>query len=105
LGIFSSVIEHEGKPIYIQTTGKTALAYREKRISSGTSTHPEGFGSPIGKLEGINLAIEDMSPKDLNAYDILESKTVKLEFEGIIVEGEIVTGSRNLQGEITLIRF
>jgi phenylalanine-4-hydroxylase len=29
-GIFSSVIEHEGKPIYIQTTGKTALAYREK---------------------------------------------------------------------------
>ena len=106
-GIFSSVIEHEGKPIYIQTTGKTALAYREKElVGHGTSTHPEGFGSPIGKLEGINLAIEDMSPKDLNAYDILESKTVKLEFEGgIIVEGEIVTGSRNLQGEITLIRF
>jgi phenylalanine-4-hydroxylase len=43
--------------------------------------------------------------QDLNAYDILESKTVKLEFEGgIIVEGEIVTGSRNLQ-EIILIRF
>ncbi|MFV8354158.1 aromatic amino acid hydroxylase [Flavobacterium sp. XS2P14] len=106
-GIFSSVIEHEGKPIYIQTTGKTALAYREKElVGHGSSTHPEGFGSPIGKLEGINLAIEDMSPKDLNAYDILESKTVKLEFEGgIIVEGEIVTGSRNLQGEITLIRF
>ena len=106
-GIFSSVIEHEGKPIYIQTTGKTALAYREKElVGHGTSIHPEGFGSPIGKLEGINLAIEDMSPKDLNAYDILESKTVKLEFEGgIIVEGEIVTGSRNLQGEITLIRF
>jgi hypothetical protein len=28
---------------------------------------------------------------DLNAYDILESKTVKLEFEGgIIVEGEML---------------
>ena len=26
-GVFSSVIEHEGKPIYIQTKGKTALAY------------------------------------------------------------------------------
>ncbi len=106
-GFFSSVIEHEGKPIYIQTTGKTALAYREKElVGHGTLTHPEGFGSPIGKLEGINLAIEDMSPKDLNAYDILESKTVKLEFEGgITVEGEIITGSRNLQGEIILIRF
>jgi phenylalanine-4-hydroxylase len=68
--------------------------------------HTKKVLKPIGKLEGINLAIEDMSPKDLNAYDILESKTVKLEFEGgIIVEGEIVTGSQKLQGEITLIRF
>ncbi|WP_158729650.1 MULTISPECIES: aromatic amino acid hydroxylase [unclassified Flavobacterium] len=106
-GVFSSVIEHEGRPIYIQTTGKTALAYREKElVGHGTLTHAEGFGSPIGKLQGINLAIEDMSPKDLNAYDILESKTVTLEFEGgITVKGEIITGSRNLQGEITLIRF
>jgi hypothetical protein len=46
------------------------------------------------KLKALT-AIEDMSPKDLNAYDILESKTVKLEFEGgVTVEGEIVTGSR-----------
>lgn len=106
-GVFTKVIAEEGKPIYIQTTGKTALAYREKElVGHGTLTHPDGFGSPIGKLEGINLAIEDMSPKDLSAYDILESKTVKLEFEGgVIVEGEIVTGSRNLQGEIILIRF
>ena len=106
-GVFTNVIAQDGKPIYIQTTGKTALAYREKElVGHGTLTHPDGFGSPIGKLEGINLAIEDMSPKDLNAYDILESKTVKLEFEGgSIVEGEIVTGSRNLRGEIILIRF
>jgi phenylalanine-4-hydroxylase len=106
-GVFTNVIAHEGKPIYIQTTGKTALASREKElVGHGTASHAEGFGSPIGKLKGINLAIEDMSPKDLNAYDILESKTVKLEFEGdITVEGEIITGSRNLQGEIILIRF
>ncbi|NRT13732.1 phenylalanine-4-hydroxylase [Flavobacterium sp. 28A] len=106
-GVFTNVIAHEGKPIYIQSTGKTALASREKElVGHGTLTHPEGFGSPIGKLKGINLAIEDMSPKDLLAYDILESKTVRLEFEGgVVVEGEIVTGSRNLQGEIILIRF
>jgi phenylalanine-4-hydroxylase len=106
-GVFTNVIAEDGKPIYIQTKGKTALAYREKElVGHGTLTHPDGFGSPVGKLEGINLAIEDMSPKDLNAYDILESKKVKLEFEGgVIVEGEIVTGSRNLQGEIILIRF
>lgn len=106
-GVFTNVIAQDGKPIYVQTTGKTALASREKElVGHGILTHPDGFGSPIGRLEGINLSIEDMSPKDLNAYDILESKTVKLEFEGgVSVEGEIVTGSRNLQGEIILIRF
>src|SRR5690606_16077345 len=47
-GIFTYVIEHEGKPVYIQTTGKTALAYREKEIVyHGTDYHSEGYGSPI----------------------------------------------------------
>lgn len=106
-GVFTNVIEDEGKPIYIQTTGKTALSYREKElVGHGTNTHPEGFGSPIGKLKGINLAIEDMSPRDLRAYDVYESEMVTLEFEGNIkVIGEIITGKRNLHGEIILICF
>ena len=106
-GLFTNVIEDDGKPVYIQTTGKTALSYREKElVGHGTEYHAEGFGSPIGKLKGINLAIEDMSPRDLRAYDIYEAGKVTLEFEGnITVTGEIVTGSRNLQGEILLIKF
>ena len=104
-GVFTNVIEEDGKPIYIQTTGKTALSNREKElVGHGTIHHSEGFGSPIGKLKGINLAIEDMSPRDLRAYDIYEAENVLLEFEGdITVKGEIITGSRNLHGEIILI--
>lgn len=106
-GVFTNVIEENGKPIYIQTTGRTALSYREKElVGHGTITHPEGFGSPIGKLIGINLAIEDMSPRDLKAYGIYEGETATLEFEGDIkVVGEIITGKRNLHGEIILICF
>ena len=106
-GVFTNVIEDDGKPVYIQTTGKTALSYREKElVGHGTEYHAEGFGSPIGKLKGINLAIEEMSPRDLRAYDIYEGEQVTLEFEGNIkVVGEIVTGTRNLQGEILLIKF
>lgn len=106
-GIFTNVIEHEGKPVYIQTTGKTALSYREKElVGHGTEYHAEGYGSPIGKLKGINLAIEDMSPRDLSAYDIYEGEQVTLEFEGgIKVSGEIITGTRNIQGKILLIKF
>jgi phenylalanine-4-hydroxylase len=106
-GVFSNVIEDDGKPVYVQTSGKTALSYREKElVGHGTEYHAEGFGSPIGKLKGINLAIEEMSPRDLGAYAIYEGEQVTLEFEGnIIVKGEIITGSRNLQGEILLIKF
>jgi len=106
-GVFTSVIKHKGNPIYVQTTGKTALSYREKElIGHGTNYHSQGFGSPIGKLKGINIAIEDMSPRDLMAYDLYEGKTTTLELEGNIkVEGEIITGMRNLQGKIILISF
>lgn len=106
-GVFTNVIENEGKPVYIQSTGKTALSYREKElVGHGTSYHAEGFGSPIGKLKGINLSVEDMSPRDLMAYDIYEGKRVTLEFEGnITVSGEIITGTRNIQGKIILISF
>ncbi len=106
-GVFETVLAYEGKPIYIQTTSETALAYREKElVGHGTNTHRDGFGSPIGKLKGINIAIEDMSPRDLAAYDIYEGQTITLEFEGgIKVSGEIITGKRNLQGKIILISF
>ncbi len=104
-GNFTRVIEHEGKPIYFQTTGETALASREKElVGHGIENHPDGFGSPVGKLKGINLAIEDMSPRDLRAYDIYEAENITFEFEGgVVVKGEIITGTRNLQGKIILI--
>ena len=106
-GVFTNVIEHKDKPIYVQTTGNTALANRDKElVGHGIINHSKGFGSPIGKLKGINLAIEDMSPRDLRAYDIFEGEKVKLEFEGgLLIEGEIITGKRNLQGKILLISF
>lgn len=106
-GVFTNVIEANHKPVYVQTTGETALSYREKElIGHGIKNHKQGFGSPIGKLKGINLAIEDMSPRDLSAYDIYEERIVTLEFEGgITVSGEIITGKRNLQGKIILVSF
>lgn len=106
-GNFESVIAHNGKPIYFQTTGKSALAYREKElVGQDTNQHDTGFGSPVGRLKGINIAIEDMSPRDLKAYNIYEGNEVSLNFEGgINVSGKIVTGTRNLQGQIILITF
>jgi phenylalanine-4-hydroxylase len=104
-GVFTNCIEHEDKPVYFQTTGPTALSYREKElIGHGCAAHPHGFGSPTGKLKGINLPIEDMSPRDLKAYNIYEGERIHLEFDGdLTVTGEVITGTRNLQGKIILI--
>ncbi len=106
-GNFESVLAHNGEPIYFQTAGKSALAYREKElVGQDTNQHDTGFGSPVGRLKGFNIAIEDMSPRDLKAYNIYEGNEVSLNFEGgINVSGKIVTGTRNLQGQIILITF
>jgi phenylalanine-4-hydroxylase len=106
-GVFTNIIETNGKVAYIQTKGETALSYSNKElVGHGVLNHPDGFGSALGKLKGINLAIEDMSPRDLRAYDIYEGEIVTFEFEGgVTVKGEIITGTRNLQGKILLISF
>jgi phenylalanine-4-hydroxylase len=68
--------------------------------------HPHGFSSPLGKLKGINLAIEDMSPRDLKAYNFYDGERISFEYEsGIKVDGLNVTGIRNLNGKLILIQF
>ncbi|NKI31783.1 aromatic amino acid hydroxylase [Croceivirga thetidis] len=106
-GNFTRVISHKGKPVYVQTEGETALAYHEKElIGHGIEKHSNGFGTPLGKLKGINLAIENMGPRDLKAYNIFEGEIITLEFEGeITLSGKIITGTRNLQGKILLVTF
>ncbi|MDB9954532.1 aromatic amino acid hydroxylase [Flavobacteriaceae bacterium] len=106
-GIFNNVLDANNRPIYFQTNSPTALSVNgTELIGHGTEHHPSGFGSPVGKLEGINIAIEDMSPKDLEVYGIIEGKTTSLSFEGgVKVEGKIITGKRDLQGKIILITF
>ena len=105
--VFTRVISYDDKPIYIQSSSPTALSNNNKElIGHGTNYHKDGFGSPIGKLEGINLAIEDMSPKDLEAYGIIEGEYVELKFEGgVLVRGVIITGKRDIKGKIQLISF
>jgi phenylalanine-4-hydroxylase len=105
-GIFTNVIQYQNNKVaYFQTTGPTALSSRDKElIGHGIDQHSNGFGSPIGKLKGINLHIEDMSPRDLKAYGIYEGEFIDLEFEsGVKVLGKAITGTRDLRGKILLI--
>ena len=107
-GVFTEIIKDEdNNVVFFKTEGPTALANREKElIGHGTEAHIHGFSSPIGRLKGINLAIEDMGPRDLQAYNFYDGKRISFEYEsGIIVEGLNVTGIRNIHGKLILIQF
>ncbi|MEZ4874696.1 MAG: aromatic amino acid hydroxylase [Flavobacteriaceae bacterium] len=107
-GVFTRMIQNDdNEVVYFETEGETALAYREKEIiGHGVSRHVNGFRSPLGKLKGINLSIENMGPRDLQAYNFYDGKPISFEFEsGITVEGLNVTGMRNLNGKLMLIQF
>ena len=107
-GVFTDMIKDEdNNVVFFKTEGPTALANREKElIGHGTEAHVHGFSSPIGRLKGINLAIEDMGPRDLKAYNFYDGKRISFEYEsGIIVEGLNVTGIRNIHGKLILIQF
>ncbi|MFK5880101.1 MAG: aromatic amino acid hydroxylase [Flavobacteriaceae bacterium] len=107
-GVFSEMIKNEdNEVVFFKTEGPTALSHREKEvIGHGVEAHKHGFSSPLGKLKGINLAIENMGPRDLQAYNFYDGKEIAFEFEsGITVKGLNVTGIRNLRGELMLIQF
>jgi len=91
-GVFTEVITDEkAAPIYLRTTGKTALAFKETELPGhGIDYHKEGFGSPIGKWKETEIA---------------EGKKAKLEFEsGVTVEGKIDKILRR-DGKLLLITF
>lgn len=107
-GVFAEYLaDDRGRVTFVRTAGPTALAYRgAELIGHGTATHAAGFSSPLGRLRGVNLPLEEMSPTDLRAYGIVEGEWADLTFaSGIEVGGRVVTGVRNLAGKIMLVTF
>jgi len=105
-GVFSDrYVNDDGDLCYVQTDGPTALAYRERElIGHSSDQYPAGYGVAIGKLRGVNKELEDMSPRELVNYNIVEGEKISLQFErGITVSGQVITGTRNILGKIMLV--
>jgi phenylalanine-4-hydroxylase len=91
-GVFTEVLtDSQNQPIYLRTTGPTALAYRDKELPGHDRTyHKEGFGSPIGRWKET---------------EIRKGEKTRLEFQsGVIVEG-IVEKILRRDDQMQLITF
>src|SRR6266699_63024 len=106
-GVFTEVITDENNsPIYLRTSGKTALAFRDKELEShGIDYHKEGFGSPIGKWKQTSASPELLTNDQLHALGIVEGRKAKIEFvSGVVIAGR-VENTLQRDGKLLLITF
>ena len=95
------------QPAYLRTTGVTALAFAYKQLDGqGKERHKEGFGSPVGRWKGTNIAPENLTDDQLRSIGIAEGRKAKIEFEdsGIVVNGKVEKIQR-CDGKLCLITF
>ncbi|MCA6467089.1 MAG: aromatic amino acid hydroxylase [Chitinophagaceae bacterium] len=106
-GIFvAASVDHSGELKYIQAQGPTELAYSDVQLPGhDTSYHRDGFGSPVGKLKGHTLPLENWDDATCLAQGLVAGKTVELNFEsGICVQGKLEQVLRK-EGKIILLTF
>jgi phenylalanine-4-hydroxylase len=104
-GVFTEVVTDENNsPIYLRTTGKTALASQDKELEGhGIDYHKDGFGSPVGKWNQTPAAPESLTNDQLHALGIVEGRKAKIEFvSGVVVSGKVEKILRR-DGKIQLI--
>jgi phenylalanine-4-hydroxylase len=106
-GTFTEFVSGEnGEPVFIKTTGASALSINNKQLKGhGKNYHKDGFSSPVGKLKGYEKALEYLSADELISAGIEVGSQAALIFEsGITVAGKI-TGIHTQNDKIQLITF
>ena len=107
-GLFTNLItDKNGDIAYVRTTGPTILCEREKMlIGHSTTVHKDGYGTPVGRLAGFNVVLENMRLSELEGIGITAGKQVNLEFEsGVIVNGLLHRVRKNKYGKVLLMTF
>jgi phenylalanine-4-hydroxylase len=106
-GTFTEVItDEEDSPIYLRTSGKTALAFQGKELEGhGIDYHKDGFGSPVGKWKQTPTAPELLTNDQLHALGIVVGKKAKIEFVGGVVVSGKVEKILHRDGKLLLITF
>ena len=103
----TSADQPTGQPTYLQFQGPVQLSLAGSELKGhGTQIHAQGFGSPVGFLEGTTVCISAMSDSDLQTRGIEKGKSTELKFaNGTHVKGEVIAFTRSAGGHVLLISF
>ena len=105
-GTFTETIKNDtGEVIYTRTSSPTALAIHNKQLANhSTSVHSDGFGTPIGLLDG-DIALENCTEEQLQSLGITIGSSAEFTFaSGIHVKGTVTDIVKN-DKKIALISF
>jgi phenylalanine-4-hydroxylase len=105
-GIFTEIIVDGQTPVYLRTTGPSAVAYADKEMSGhGRDYHKEGFGSPIGNWKNVAKPPESLTDSELSELNIVPGQRTTLTFaSGVTVNGKLDKVTRR-DGKLLLLSF
>jgi phenylalanine-4-hydroxylase len=104
-GVVSRVLcDAVGNAIYVNTQGPTQLACNNVELEGhGVEYHAQGFGSPIGRLVGMERCLSVYSVDELKRHGITIGENSTLRFlSGITVQGTLSNILRRDQNNILL---
>lgn len=93
-----------GNGIYINTTGATQLSFKNTELDGhGRDYHAQGFGSPIGRLIGLERCLSNFGLEELAHQNIEINRDCELRYRsGIVVRGHLTSILRKEQKNILL---
>lgn len=105
-GVLADVLAGDGQPAYLLFRGPSALAVAGRELPGhGKEYHRDGFGTPLGRLEGESLPLELMDEQDLRRVGVEVGRHARLRFSsGVTVEGRVAATDRH-QGQLLLVSF
>ncbi|WP_295672309.1 aromatic amino acid hydroxylase [uncultured Mucilaginibacter sp.] len=106
-GTFTSFeTDENGNPIYVRTTGPSALAINNKQINGhGKHYHKDGYSSPVGRLKDNVEPLENLAANELYSFSNAEGKETILTFESGITVSGLVKNIFTDNGKTQLITF
>ncbi len=105
-GTITEVLEKNGEPVFVKTTGPTNINYKDKELpGQDKKYHQHGFSSPVGKFKNLPVPPEEASDDQLGELGFKEGEKVEFEYEsGLKVKGILMEKIRK-EGKLLLIRF